>query len=122
MRFLDSNILAYAFYDNDHREICQEFIREGGVINALNLVESFNIIHQETGDADRACQAIKSFLKSKIQVIPVDANLVFETLKNISPRLRFIDNLHFTTAKLHSCTEIASFDKDFDGLDIPRVA
>ncbi|MBI2632176.1 hypothetical protein HYW75_04180 [Candidatus Pacearchaeota archaeon] len=43
MRFIDSNILAYAFYENENREKCQNFIKEGGIINTVNLIESFNL-------------------------------------------------------------------------------
>ena len=40
MKFLDSNVLAYAFYDNEHVEECQKAISEGGLIDTLNLIES----------------------------------------------------------------------------------
>jgi len=122
MRFIDSNVLAYAFYDNENRERCQEIISKGGVTNALNLIEAYNIIQYET-NSDYAVKAIKSLLKSNLTIVDVDINLVFEGLKRSLKykRLKFIDLIHYTTALLQNCEEIASYDKDFDGLDIRRL-
>lgn len=122
MRFIDSNILAYAFYENEHREACQRLIKEGGIINTLNLVEAYNIIHFETSQ-EYATKAIKSLLKSNLKIISTDVNLVFESLKRTKKykKLKFIDLVHYATALLHACSEIASYDSDFDGLDIERV-
>jgi predicted nucleic acid-binding protein len=54
--------------------------------------------------------------------VNADVNLVFEALKRSKKHaLGFIDLLHYTTAILHNCEAIASFDKDFDGLEIKRI-
>lgn len=122
MRYIDSNVLAYAFYDNENRERCQKIINEGGIINTINLVEAYNIIQSEV-DPDYAGKAIRSLLKSSLQIIDADINLIFEALKRTVRyrRLKFIDLIHYTTAQLHGCDEIASYDSDFDGLDIERI-
>ena len=122
MRFIDSNILAYAFYDNPHRKRCQDIINEGGIVNTVAFIEAYHIISLET-TPEYATQAVTSLLKSHLQVVNVDINLIFETLKRTSrhTKLKFIDLLHYVTALLYACTQIASYDKDFDGLDIARV-
>jgi len=122
MRFIDSNILAYAFYDNENRARCQEIIKTGGVINTINLIEAYNIIQFET-DMEYATESIKFLLKSNLKIINTDINLIFETLKRTSKynKLKFLDLVHYTTALLHNCDEIASYDTDFDGLEIKRI-
>lgn len=122
MRFIDSNILAYAFYDNKNRGRCQELISESGIVNTLNLIEAYNIIEYETS-TEHATKAVKSLLKSNLDIISVDINLVFEALKKAPThrRLKFIDLIHYVTALVSNCSEIASYDKDFDELDINRV-
>ncbi|MEK6984126.1 MAG: PIN domain-containing protein [Nanoarchaeota archaeon] len=122
MRFIDSNVLAYAFYDNKNRERCQEIIMSGGCVNTVNLIEAYNIIQFETNQ-EYATKSIRSLLKSNLNIIDVDINLIFETLKRTLKykKLKFIDLLHYITSLLHNCDEIASYDTDFDGLEIKRV-
>ena len=122
MRFIDSNVLAYAFYENKNKERCQEIIKEGGIINTLNLIEAYNIIQFES-DADRATRSIRSLLKANLNIVGVDINIVFEALKRTGKyrKLRFIDLVNYVTALLHNCTELASYDADFDGLEIKRI-
>ncbi|MBI2575814.1 type II toxin-antitoxin system VapC family toxin [Candidatus Woesearchaeota archaeon] len=122
MKFLDSNILAYAFYHNEHTLRCQQLIREGGVINTLSLIEAFNIIsHEQT--KSHAIASIRSLLKSDLVIVETGINLIFEGLKKAEhyKKLSFADLIHLMTASLEGCEGIASFDSDFDGLDIPRV-
>ena len=122
MMFIDSNVLAYTFYDNKFKERCQEIVNEGGVINTVNLIEAYNIIQFET-NAEYATKTIRSLLKSNLKIVDVDINLIFEALRRALKykNLKFIDLIHYTTAILHNCSEIASYDKDFDGLEIKRV-
>lgn len=122
MRFIDSNIIAYAFYENENRARCQELIREGGIINTINLIEAYNIIQFAT-NRDHATNSIKSLLKSNIKIINTDINLIFESLKRNKKyeKLKFLDLIHYITALLNNCNEIASHDSDFDGLDIKRI-
>ena len=121
MIFIDSNILAYAFYDNDNREKCHQVIREGGIVNAVNLIEAYNIIQHEV-DAEHAAKSIKSLLKSNLIIIDADTNLVFEALRRAFKykNLKFVDIVHYSCALINGCNVIVSYDKDFDGLDIPR--
>lgn len=121
MRFIDSNVLAYASYQNKNQERCQQLIKEGGIVNTVNLIEAYNTLFTVT-DADHATQAIRTLLKSNLCIVPVDINLLFEALKrNKKYKLLFNDLLHYITALLHNCSEIASYDTDFDGLEIKRI-
>ena len=122
MNFLDSNILAYSFYENEHKEKCQKLVSEGGMINTLNLVEAFNIIEHQTS-RETATKAIRSLLKSNIQIIEVDINLIFECLKKTKQykHLEFLDLVHYICALQNDCHMIASYDSDFDNLDLPRI-
>ena len=94
MKFIDSNVLAYAFYANSNTQRCQEIIHEGGIINTANLLEAYNIIQSET-TTERATEAIKGLLKSNLKI--VDVNLIFEALKRTLKyeRLKFIDLVRY---------------------------
>ena len=121
MKFLDSNVLAFAFYKNEYTEKCQNALREGGIVAVFNLVEAFFIIEKETGSREIAQKSIKNLVKSNIQIADVDVNLLFETLKKInSLKLSIFDAIHYSCALMNGCSAIASYDKDFDNLDIPR--
>lgn len=121
MRFIDSNIIAYAFYSNPYTEKCQKILSEEGIIDTVVLIEAFNIIENEI-DKKYALSAIRSLLKSNLKIISTDISLVFEAMKlSEKSKLKFIDNIHYATAKTHNCTEIITYDKDFNGLDIKRV-
>jgi len=121
MKFLDSNVLAYAFYESDKTIKCQNAIIGGGLVDTFNLIEAFFIIEKETGDREIAQKAIKGILKSNIEIAEVDVNLVFEALK-VSNRLKLsiFDTVHYVCAQSNGCNFILSYDKDFDNLDIPR--
>ncbi|MBI4141530.1 PIN domain-containing protein [Candidatus Woesearchaeota archaeon] len=120
MRFIDSNVLAYAFYENEFQDSCQKVIHDGGIINTLNLVEAFNVIELSTS-REIAIRSIKSILKSNLQIVDIDINLVFEALKRApNKNLKFIDLIHYTVAALNNCESIISYDKDFDRTDIKR--
>ena len=120
MKFLDSNILAYAFYGNHYTIKCQKAIREGGLIDTFNLIEAFFIIEKETS-REIAQKSIKGILKSSIQIVDVDVNLVFEALKRAnSSNLSIFDLIHYSCALLNNCSAFVTYDKDFDNLGIPR--
>ncbi|PIN74635.1 hypothetical protein COV18_07120 [Candidatus Woesearchaeota archaeon CG10_big_fil_rev_8_21_14_0_10_37_12] len=122
MIFIDSNVLAYAFYDNKQTDRCQEIIKRGGLINTLNLVEAYNIIRFETS-VENAVKSIRSLFKSNLKIVEVDMNVVFEALKRAEKynKLKFIDLVHYVTCLLNNCESIASYDSDFDNLEIKRV-
>lgn len=123
MRFIDSNILAYAFYDNKNKEKCRDIIRKGGVINTVNLIEAFNIIQFETNDRKIAVDSMKSLLKSNLNIMNVDINIIFEALKRAIryKKLKFIDLIHYVSALICGCNEIVSYDSDFNNLEIKRI-
>src|SRR3989344_861177 len=118
MKFIDSNILAYAFYNNKYQDRCQKIIKEGGIINTINLVEAFNIIEHEIS-REIAIKSIRGLLKSNLKIIDADLNLIFESLKKgEKSKLNFIDLIHYTSALLNNCETIISYDLDFNGLEI----
>ena len=121
MIFLDSNILAYAYYDNDKKERCQQIIRKGGIINTVNLIEAYNIIPFEV-NREHATKTVRSLLKSNLTIVDVDINSVFDALKRTlkNTNLKFVDLIHYSCAITNGCSSIITFDKDFDNLDIPR--
>ena len=121
MIFIDSNVLAYAFYNNDKKEKCQHTIQKGGIINTINLIEAYNIIQFEVS-REHATKSIKSLLKSNLSIVDVNTNLVFEALKRSlkNTDLKFVDMIHYSCAIVNNCSIIISYDKDFDDLDITR--
>ena len=121
MIFIDSTVLAYAFYNNDKKERCQQIIKKGGIIDTVNLIEAYNIIQFEV-NREHATKSIKSLLKSDLNIVDADINLVFESLKRAAKitNLKFVDMLHYSCALIKNCDAIVSYDKDFDNLDIPR--
>ncbi len=119
--FLDSNIIAFAFYKNEYQEKCQQAIREGGIINTIVLIEAFNIIEWQTG-RENAAKAIRGLLKSNLTIVDGNLNLIFETIKRAEKykKLKFMDLLHYTTALTYACESILSYDSDFNDLNIKR--
>ena len=121
MKFLDSNVLAYAFYENEHIERCQKAILKGGGIDTFNLIEAFFIIEKETSSREKAQKSIRGVLKSNLQIVEVDINLIFESLKRTNQlKLSIFDIIHYTCALLNGCNAIISYDSDFNNLEIPR--
>ncbi|MBS3123834.1 PIN domain-containing protein [Candidatus Woesearchaeota archaeon] len=122
MKFIDSNILAYAFYENEFQENSRNVIRQGGLVDTLCLIEAFNIIEMQTS-REIAVQSIRGLLRSNLVMINIDINVVFEALKK-SPRfkkLKFLDLIHYMVAVLNNCETIVSYDSDFDQLEITRT-
>lgn len=121
MRFIDSNIIAYAFYENEHQEQCRSVLRKGGITNPFALIEAFHVIELQT-NREIAIKAIKGLLKSALVIVDVDINSIFEALRRAQkyPSLKFYDLIHYTVAQLYECESILSYDTDFNHLDIPR--
>jgi len=121
MNFLDSNILAYAFYENPYMLKCQTAIKEGGYTDAFALMEAFFIIEKETGQRGIAIKAIRGLLKSNISILEINTNMVFEALRAANQtKLSIFDALHYACALSKSCTAILSYDRDFESLKIKR--
>ncbi len=121
MRFIDSTILSYAFYQNPHQIESQKVLEGEGITDSINLIEAFNVIENVT-NRETAIKSIRAVLRSHLQVIPVDGKIVFEAMKRGQKykRLRFIDLIHYTIALLMNCSSIVTYDKDFNDLEIPR--
>lgn len=122
MRFIDSNIIAYAFYQNEYQENCQNILRGEGITDTIALAEAFNIIEYESS-RNMAMIAVRGILRSNIEIEDIDVNTIFEALKKADTykKLKFIDLLHYTIASLKKCETIVSYDKDFDNLEIARA-
>lgn len=121
MNFIDTNVLAYAFYQNERKERCRAAIAQGGVTDTLNLLEAFHIIQHETRSRELAQQAIRAILRSSIQVADLDAGIVFEAVKRgTHSKLSIFDLAHYCCALANECTTILSYDRDFDDLAIER--
>lgn len=123
MRFIDANVLAFAFYDNKNKERSREVIKEGGITDSICLIETFNIIEYETKQREIATDSIKSLMKVNLEIFEVNKNIIFEALKrsNKYKRLKFIDLVHYVIALINNSQEIISYDKDFDNLEIKRT-
>ena len=122
MDFLDTNILVNAFYSNLNKQKCEEILKSKNVIiNTLILIEVFHVLSNILSK-EKAERCIKSILKSDIQIIAVDINLIFESLKRIHKyNLNFFDMIHYTTALLNNCSKMVSYDLDFNNLEISRI-
>lgn len=121
MKFIDSTIIAYAFYNNERKDACRCALRTGGITNTLNLIEAFIVLERIT-NRQHASACIKSLLKSNLTFVAVTNNLLFESLKRTKKySLHFADLLHYTTALLTNCSAVVSYDKDFENMELVRV-
>ena len=121
MRFIDANILVLASYVNDKQQACQDVIREGGIINTLALMETFTVLERIV-DRNVAQDAVAAFLRSDLAIVELGVSHLFSALKQSKrTRLKFLDLIHYVTALANDCTEIVSFDRDFDNLALPRI-
>lgn len=122
MRFVDANIFVNACTENTQKENCRQVLKEFFVTNTLCLVEAQHMIANITGDVDYAAECMRAVLRTNATIVPLDEWLFFEALKRSGQtQLKIFDLIHYITAKLHECDEIASYDADFDGLDISRT-
>ncbi|HKZ42213.1 MAG TPA: type II toxin-antitoxin system VapC family toxin [Candidatus Hodarchaeales archaeon] len=120
MKFLDSNILAYAFYENPFTERCQKILEQGGMVNTLNIVEALYVLEDQT-TREVAQQCMKGLFRSNLTIIDLDVNIVFGAIKNMHRHaLNIFDSIHYTCALINDCESFVSFDHDFDGLDLKR--
>jgi predicted nucleic acid-binding protein len=121
MKFIDANVIAHSFYPSKKQEPCKQIVRIGGITNTIAIIEAFNIIEHQV-DRDHARDMIRSLYGTYVEIVDVDKNLIFEALRKSKKetKLKFIDLVHYTTALLHNCDGILTYDKDFDCLDIPR--
>jgi len=121
-QFIDSTIVAGAFTANENKEKCQNILREGGVINGLVLIESFDVIERITKDREYTLKVIKSLMSGNLRVVELTNRIIFESVKRCGKYiLRVYDLIHYRTALLTGCSSITSYDKDFDNLELKRI-
>ncbi len=121
-QFVDSTIVAGAFTPNENREKCQNILREGGVINGLVLIESFDVIERITKKREYALKVIRTLMSSNLEIVELANGIIFEAIKRCDKcELRVFDLIHYTTAMFKGCSSIVSYDKDFDRLEIKRA-
>jgi len=122
MYFVDANVLTQAFTENLNQENCRKILFSECVTNMLCLIEAFSMIQLIKKDKLSALQLIKSLFKTNCNIVDLDKNLLFETFRRIDKtNLDISDLIHYTTALINNCSEIVSYDKDFDGLEIKRI-
>lgn len=120
--FVDSVVLIKAFTENPDKHKCREIVHEKFVTNTLCLVEAHHFISLISKSKTHAAVSIKSLFKSDCVVVDLDKNLLFEAFKRTEKyKLDTFDLINYVTALLNNCSEIVSYDKDFDGLEIKRV-
>ena len=121
MKFLDANILAYAFYANEFQLASQKALRQSSMTDTLALIEAFNIIEKQT-NREYALESLRSILRSDIEIVTIDVNIFFETLKIAkgNEKLSIYDLTHYFNALTKNCESILTYDKDFDHLSIER--
>jgi len=120
--FLDANVIIKAFTDNEDKEQCRKLFHEDFVTDSLCLVEAQDSISMISKNKAYASKCVKSLFKSNVIIAELDRNLLFEALKRLEEYdLNIFDMIHYTAALLNNCSEIVSYDKDFDGLEIKRI-
>ncbi|MEK6838103.1 MAG: PIN domain-containing protein [Nanoarchaeota archaeon] len=121
--FVDSNVIIYAFTKSQNRKRCRELLldKEGLIANTLVLLESYAKIATITNQT-HATDVIRHLLSlGNLKIFGFDNNLFFEAVKrNKKYALKISDLTHYTTALLSNCSEIISYDRHFDNLEISR--
>jgi len=120
MQFLDANVLAYAFYNNTRQDHAQDALRKKAITNTLAIIECFQVLERIT-TRENATKAVRALLRQDLTIVDVDNVIMFEALRQAPHNaLSFSDLIHYTTALMMDCTAVCSYDKDFDGLTVPR--
>ncbi|MBI2550489.1 PIN domain-containing protein [Candidatus Woesearchaeota archaeon] len=119
--FIDANVIVKSFTDNNDKEKCRAALQEEFITNILCLVEAQDAISKISGNKVYAANCIKSLLKSRGTILPLDRNLLFEAFRRIERYpLNIFDLIHYVTALTNNCAKIISYDNDFDNLEIKR--
>ena len=120
--FLDSTVLIKAFTENPDKAMCRAMVHEKFLTNTLCLVEAHHFISLISKSKTHASMSIKSLFKGDCEVVDLDKNLLFEAFKRIEKyQLDTFDLINYVTALLNNCSEIVSYDRDFDGFEIKRA-
>ena len=120
--FIDSTVIVCTFTPNENMESCQKILKQGGFINGLVLIESFDVIERIAKNREYALRVVRSLMASDLEIIQLSNAFIFEALKRSNRNnLRIFDLIHYSTALLNSCSGIVSYDKHFDGLELRRI-
>ncbi|MBS3105280.1 PIN domain-containing protein [Candidatus Woesearchaeota archaeon] len=122
-RFVDSNVIIYAFTNSNQKQECRNILtQENLIINTLVLLESYAKISTINSEVYARVVARNILSLANIRVVDFTNNLFFESIKRSQKyKLKISDLVHYATALLHNCSEIISYDAHFDGLDVKRV-
>ena len=120
--FIDANVITNAFFNNPDKEKCREILKEEFITNTLCLVEAQQVLSAIKKDKIYAADCIRSLFKKNVTIVQLDKNLLFEGIKKAEKyNLDAFDSIHYATAMLNNCSEIVSYDRDFDELEIKRT-
>lgn len=120
--FVDANIIVKAFTENPDNEQCRGVLYGKFITNTLCLVEAQHRIAKIKKNRKYAGICIRALLKTDALIVPLDRNLLFESLRRIEKyNLETFDLINYVTALINNCAEFFSYDKDFDNLEIRRV-
>lgn len=120
MIFIDANVIVHAFSRHRKAARCREMLANEFVTDTLCIAEAFHALSRILGDQETAARCVKS-LFGRGEIAPVGRNVLFASVRKKS-RLSIFDMIHYAVAKERGCTAIATYDKDFDGLDVKRIA
>lgn len=121
-KFIDANVVIKAFTENKDKERCRNVLFEDFVTNTLCLVEALHSISIIKNNKTYAADCVKSLFKSNGVIVQLDKNLLFESFKRIEKyNLNIFDLVNYVTALIYNCSEIASYDRHFDNLDVERI-
>lgn len=121
-RFIDANVIVNGFAGNKNKVKCRQVLDEGFVTDMICMAEAQDALTMILKDKEKAINCARSLFKGNNIILPVDKNIFFEALKKANVSNLFImDAIHYAAALLNNCSEIVSYDKDFDNLEIKRV-
>jgi len=126
--YIDSNIFVYvAIRHPQFGNACKAFLSTinqkeiVGVTSALTLCEVHHAIAKYL-DKKAAELVIQSILSLPIEIIALDSNMFCSAIHQIREHnLKINDAVHFSVALATKTDKLYSYDKDFDGLEIPRA-
>ena len=120
--FVDANVIIKAFTENKDKEKCRAVVNNGFTTNILCLAEAQDAIEAIKNDKVAASAFIRSLFGLNCRILDVNKNLLFASLRvHCAGRFAFFDSIHYATALLNNCSEIVSYNTDFDNLPIKRV-
>ena len=95
-------------------------LEEDFITDMVCLAEAQNALSAIIKDPHKAASWIKSIFKANGTVIEIDKNILIVSFRYLD-HLIVWDAIHYAAALLNNCSEIVSYDKDFDGLEIKRI-